>query len=397
MPRTRQPQLEQFEDRLLLSISPSITGADTIDEGTPYELALSSAGDAVARWDIDWGEGTTTTGTYADWGDDIAQNKDGTWTATHVYADDLTAQVTATAYDDIDTEKSLASSVSSVVTVEDTEPVLSISKSEPLKGGKTYVITLSSEDLGTDKIDSWTIDWGDGQVSKGSLPEFEQISYEEYQEKVAALNEAWLDTIDPSEVDGLTKDGFTFDELGPEAWFDWDDGLSYETDSQAREEASHDWGNGIIQITDDLWVVAHTYASDGSYKVKAIATDENISVPPKSISGPLLPTTELSATTAENSSLLAAEDTELAQQAGYETDLTIDVGLGGMVMCLMSSGTSAVMTLDGDTTLDEGGTYSLTIDVSNLDTDEEVGTIEVDWDDGTTSTGTKPASGNDWG
>ena len=218
MPRTRNPQLEQFEDRLLLSISPSITGADMVDEGTPYQLELSSSGDAVARWDIDWGDGTTTTGTIADWGDDIRLNDNGTWTAYHVFTDNITASVTATAFEDIDAEKASPLVATSVINVADRDPVLTLKSSEPMRDGKTFAVILASDDLGNDTIDRWTIDWGDGQVSTGVMPDLQ---------------------------------------------------LAKSTGSNS------DWGNGIVQIAQNRWVVSHTYENAGSYNVTANASDEN--------------------------------------------------------------------------------------------------------------------------
>ena len=256
--KSRSPQLEKFEDRVLLSISPSVLGANQIDEGGVYAMQLSAGDDAVARWDIDWGDGTTTTGNINGWGENISFNADGTWTATHVYADDMTASITATAYDDIDAGAAFAASVSSVVSVADTAPVLTLKSSEPMKDGRTFAVILSSEDLGTDTINRWKINWGDGQVSHGSMPE--PIS--ESQTDTAVLPED-----KPLDVSRL------FDPWDPETWTYLDSVL--ETTDSPQVQENHDWGDGIIQITPNLWVAAHTYENGGSYNVTAIASDEN--------------------------------------------------------------------------------------------------------------------------
>ncbi|MCX7428864.1 MAG: fibronectin type III domain-containing protein [Planctomycetia bacterium] len=72
----------------------NLAGPDEIDEGDVYTLSIAASdlgteGEYIAALEIDWGDGSDpSTGDSDDWGDDITQNLDGTWTVTHPYADD---------------------------------------------------------------------------------------------------------------------------------------------------------------------------------------------------------------------------------------------------------------------------------------------------------------------
>ena len=169
LPRSRSPQVEQFEQRLLLSITPSIAGLDEVDKGSAYTLQLAAAGDAVQRWEVNWGDGTMSSGDAGDWGSDITPRADGTWTATHHYEDDASRFVTAKAYDA--SSMAFLPAQPEIVVVNDLAPVLSVTNMGSIDGGRTYSLILTSSDFGSDVLTGWSIDWGDGETSTGTRPE----------------------------------------------------------------------------------------------------------------------------------------------------------------------------------------------------------------------------------
>jgi hypothetical protein len=273
LPRSRGPQLEQFEQRLLLSISPSLFGPDEVEQGSMYTLQLAAAGDAAQRWEINWGDGTKSSGTAGDWGNDITERADGTWAATHCYEDDAVRFVTAKAYDAA--SMAFIPAQPEIVVVNDAAPVLSMTSMGSIDGGKTYSLILTSSDFGGDALAGWSIDWGDGTTSTGTRPKPGTALAPEPippwladdPEAAIALGPAAWDN--PPEIGEDWMDGPYAKWLEP-GWT-WNDVPPIVPATEKVD--SHDWGDGIIQIAEDRWVVAHAYAAEGDYRVTAGATD----------------------------------------------------------------------------------------------------------------------------
>ncbi|MEP9378774.1 PKD domain-containing protein [Aquabacter sp. CN5-332] len=130
-------------------VVPSITvsGASTSVEGAPYTLTLSSTdpgADAVIRWVVDWGDGSTSTVTTP------------TATLTHVFADEGVMNIKVTL---VDNDGSY--SVDKTVTVSNAVPVLSSVALDPAPEGSVSHLVGTISDPGTDTF-TLTIDWGDG-------------------------------------------------------------------------------------------------------------------------------------------------------------------------------------------------------------------------------------------
>ncbi|MGD9127843.1 MAG: right-handed parallel beta-helix repeat-containing protein, partial [Planctomycetia bacterium] len=95
--KSRHLQLEQCENRLLLSIVPLI-GPDGVLEGEEFTLTADvdlASSETVTEWTIDWGDGTTPqeisapeSGSYPlVWSENVTQVDDNTWTFTYTYSD----------------------------------------------------------------------------------------------------------------------------------------------------------------------------------------------------------------------------------------------------------------------------------------------------------------------
>src|ERR1700733_7318930 len=77
----RRAVVETLEQRQYLTITPSISGSPTIDEGSSYPLTLTYSGSAPVAWKIDWGDGNLQT--LPDANDPVLSNG---MTVDHTYA-----------------------------------------------------------------------------------------------------------------------------------------------------------------------------------------------------------------------------------------------------------------------------------------------------------------------
>lgn len=140
---------------LMIDNTPKVraaTGASTGLEGSAYTLSLVASGpktDTLSRWTVTWGDGSTET---------VAGS---TTTLRHVYADNGTYTIAATAED----ADGAAPVSGPTVAIANVAPTLTVTPSaSAINEGGTYTLGLASSDPGTDTITSWTINWGDGTV-----------------------------------------------------------------------------------------------------------------------------------------------------------------------------------------------------------------------------------------
>lgn len=138
----------------------SLSGDSLVDEGSAYTLNLSDidpGNDTISEWIIDWGDGTSTNGVL---GEVISGNPA---LVTHVYADGANQYtITATAADE---DGTYTAGNAVTVIVQDVAPSITIEGQTLTNEGSQIEINLSSNDPGTDPINSWTIDWGDGTTT----------------------------------------------------------------------------------------------------------------------------------------------------------------------------------------------------------------------------------------
>jgi hypothetical protein len=132
------------------TVSATISGPSSINEGATYTLTLSFSGSpAPTSWSVTWGDGNTQS---------ISGNPSS---VTHTYADGpnkYTISATATNSNGTFASNALA------VTVNNIAPTVSISGASSVNEGSVYTLTLSGtpDGVDADAITSWKITWGDG-------------------------------------------------------------------------------------------------------------------------------------------------------------------------------------------------------------------------------------------
>ena len=113
---------------------------------------VTSAGSRpVTSWRVEWGDGSVQA---------VAANGTGTQTFTHAYADGATYPVAVTAR----TATGESTATASVV-VADAAPAVTLSTPTPTAAEGApgaFVLRVAVADPGTDTVQSYTIDWGDG-------------------------------------------------------------------------------------------------------------------------------------------------------------------------------------------------------------------------------------------
>jgi hypothetical protein len=132
-----------------------LTGNNTVNEGSSYTLnlgAITDPGqDTVTGYKINWGDGGSDTFS----GNPTGQAK------THTYADgpnNFTITVDLTDEDGIHT-----ASGSKPITVNDVDPTITLSGNTNVNEGSSYSLTLGAiTDPGQDTVSSYKINWGDG-------------------------------------------------------------------------------------------------------------------------------------------------------------------------------------------------------------------------------------------
>ena len=137
----------------------ALSGANSVNEGTPYSVALSASlldtANGVAQVVVDWGDGTTST-------TNVSNGR--TTLGPHTYIDNATATITATV---IDNDGSYTVQNPESLTISNVVPTLSMTPQSTLTNENTAVkFNLSHADSGNDSLQNWTIQWGDGSPSE---------------------------------------------------------------------------------------------------------------------------------------------------------------------------------------------------------------------------------------
>ena len=248
----------------------SLTGAASIDEGSPYTVtfaATNPGADTIARWLIDWGDGHAST-------------VDGpASSATHVFADNGSYQISLRAVDEDGTWGTAVQNVA----VSNVAPILSVTGANSGVEGSPYLLNLSATDPGADTISQWLVDWGDGQSSSlaGNLTAATHVYADNgnYSIAVHAVDEDG--TWGPAGRDVNIADvPPTLSVTGPDSA---NEGQPY-TVSFAATDLGTDpvlqwqihWGDGTTSIFDgNATSAAHNYGDNGSFVITAEATNHN--------------------------------------------------------------------------------------------------------------------------
>ncbi|MCR9201254.1 MAG: DUF2341 domain-containing protein [Planctomycetaceae bacterium] len=141
-------------DAVIAPLSPIAEGDSlTIDASGSSDLG---GGPLTYEWDLNY-DGATFSADVTDevrtlsWAELSAFgiNDDGTW------------QIALRVHDGTD----YSTIVTSTVTVTNTAPTFSVSGASEVVAGEAYTLTLNHSDPGEDSVVSWTVNWGDGEVS----------------------------------------------------------------------------------------------------------------------------------------------------------------------------------------------------------------------------------------
>ncbi|HEV3085547.1 MAG TPA: DUF4214 domain-containing protein [Gemmataceae bacterium] len=129
----------------------SISGAASVNEGTPYSLNLSAIDpgpDPFTGWTINWGDGTVQT---------VSGNPSAVMHTFLTESAGVTVSASAT-----NSDGTFAAGNNVTVAVNLVPPTVAISGNNIADEGETYTLSLSSQEPGGDTITNWTINWGDG-------------------------------------------------------------------------------------------------------------------------------------------------------------------------------------------------------------------------------------------
>ncbi len=321
-------------------VPPSLSlSGDPVDEGpsTPFALHLSATdpgADTVTQWTIDWGDNTTP---------EIINGNPSS--VMHAYADDDNYTIQATVTQDDGREFQAADFIANIL---DVAPTISLIGPDTVLEGNDYILNLGPViDPGTDTVSQGEIDWADGTIDPftGSPPTSASHQYAAKGDYTVHVN---LTNEDGTFSDVGTKDitvtPVSLSLSGPST--EVYEGDSYQLDLSATgggvgsiDHWTINWGDGVVQsFAGNPTSESHIYADNGSYTISAFVTlDDGESF---------------------NASDLAAEILNVPPTVNLS-------GLGS---------------------IDEGTTYSLTVEAVDDRGADTVNQWRIDWGDGTFNT-----------
>jgi|GEM_PF-1363301 len=257
----------------ILNVPPTLTIASSgsVNEGSTYTITLSSSDpgqDAISSWTINWGDGSIQT---------INGNPSS---ASHVYADNGTYTISATATD----EDGTWSANTHQVNVANVPPTLTVTGGGgTINEGSSLTLHLSATDPGADTIRSWTINWGDGSIQTiNGNPSSVSHLY--------ADDGIYNITTSATDEDGTymgQSTWVTVNNVGPTLTLggsgSTNEGSTYTLTLSSSDPGADtirawtiNWGDGSLQtINGNPSSVTHVYADNGSYTISATATDED--------------------------------------------------------------------------------------------------------------------------
>jgi hypothetical protein len=138
----------------------SVTGADTVDEGTSYTLNVGAVSDPGADtrtgYSINWGDGTVQNLTPAEW-------TTAAGSFTHTYADGGAGGTARTVTVSATDEDGTFVLGSRSLTVNNVAPLIALAGAASIAEGASYTLTLGAvTDPGTETVTSYVVHWGDG-------------------------------------------------------------------------------------------------------------------------------------------------------------------------------------------------------------------------------------------
>jgi hypothetical protein len=352
---------ETFAGVRVAEVAPTllVTGADTASEGAVYTLDLDATDpgdDTVSRWTVDWGDGSRTVATTA------------SVSLQHVFADDGLLRITVTAQDEdglYDAEK--------LVTVANVAPDLTVSGPAAIDEGDGFVLTLGASDPGDDTVASWHIDWGDG--TSDSVPGSTATVFHLYTDDSAGGTFRIVATA--TDEDGT-----------------YEASTDVEVANVAPRTALGGVGTTPVLLAGGPPVAAPTVSvNEGASFVLQIAApvdpgDDEVSeyridwgdgsviqtvAAPAAGAGGFVPGLDVSHVYADGDALHTVAVTLVDEDGSFANATTLDVDVRNVVPSIG---------LTGDSSVDEGDVYTLTLAQPSDPGDDTVLTLVVDWGDG---------------
>jgi 6-phosphogluconolactonase (cycloisomerase 2 family)/Ca2+-binding RTX toxin-like protein len=251
-----------------------LSGSETIDEAAPYDLTLTgiSPAAAISRWDVHWGDGSTS----------AYLGSEGT--IRHTYADSGHVHISAVVV--YDNGGSIAADNVFTIHVNDVAPAVSFDGPADGDEGDVFrVENISAVDPGDDTITSWIVEWGDGASSyllvTETSAEHVYTDHGTYTVRVGAIDDEGLHVGPDEAVVHVGNTAPMFTVAGDAAV---DEGSSYSLHLAADDpgddtiaEWEIDWGDGQTDIVrGNPTSATHTYA-DGpaDVAISVIAVDED--------------------------------------------------------------------------------------------------------------------------
>ncbi len=270
----------------------TLSGAATVAEGSEYTLTVGEAvdpgADTVSSYTVDWGDGLTTIKTA----DELSALG---WKLTHTYADNATTREIKLSL--VDEDGTFSEVATKEITVSNVAPTATLTGAATIAEGSEYTLTVGEAvDPGADTVNSYTVDWGDGETTIKTAEELSALGWKlthTYADN-AATREIKLSLVDEdgtfSEV--ATKE-ITVSNVAPTSTLSGAatvaEGSEYTltvgeaVDPGADTVSSYtvDWGDGLttIKTAEELsalgWKLTHTYADNAARTIKLSLVDED--------------------------------------------------------------------------------------------------------------------------
>ncbi len=333
-----------------------LTGADGSAEGAVYTLGLAATDpgdDVISRWIVNWGDGTTDTV------DAPAANLE------HVFADDGTATIVATAIDGDGLY-----TASRTVNVANVDPVLSVSGPATVNEAEAFTLTLAAADPGDDSLSTWSIDWGDG--SRDTVAGRATSASHVYADDSAAESGGQYSvTVTATDEDGTvsTTTAVTVVNVAPTASLGSFGGIAAQAEGPAR-----------ISEGRSLTLVVGVPVDPGADTVTGYLVDWGDASPVQVVPAPLpdpgdpLPPLTVDHVYTDGDAAYEVSVTLVDEDGGHLNADTLDIQVDNVAPTVDVRGAERVR---------EGETYILTLGTPFDPGDDSVTEYVVDWGDGT--------------
>ena len=413
-PKARSLQLEQCEDRLLLSIAP-VLGPD-VSEETLFDVDSvieHASSTPVEQWEIDWGDNV-----FEIRHNMMAMLNDPRWHGLCKENEAALTSLTASTSNSSEISDSYTDSLLFVGPMPPSSVPSSGTFSEPFLHSFSESFLYSLSDLPappSSELSSATSVASSIQLASVSLESSllgDSMVISTMSVDPPSISVSGDTVVDEGTPITLTVDVSNLTDTLTKWTINWGD----ETVVVTPPTSGNDWGDGVVQVDSDTWTFTHTYA-DGSYNryvlidaeiTDALSNTSTISAYHPSIPGDAnldgvvdgsdvtIMAGNWGATSATwnmgdfNGDEVVDDFDELILSLHWQQN--INSSYGGVTV----NNVAPILTITGNESINEGSEHSITLSATDPG-DDTITKWEVTWGDGQTSIGTKPVKGDDWG